>query len=52
MLSEKVVTMTVDKLREWQCELMRNNETIEVQHIHDGWELTASVRAATETVQA
>ena len=52
MLSLKVVTITVDKLRDWQCELMRNNETIEVLHIHDGWELKAMVREVTETVQA
>ena len=52
MLSLKVVSMTPDKLRDWQCELLRNNETIEVLHIHDGWELKAMVREATETVQA
>ena len=52
MFSLKAVSMTTDKLRDWQCELMRNNETIEVIHIHDGWELSPRVREATETVQA
>ena len=52
MLGLQVVSVTVDKLREWQCELMKNNETIEVLHIHDGWELKAMVGEVTETVQA
>ena len=51
MFSLKVVSVTHDQLRDWQCELMKNNETFEVVHIHDGWDVPV-VREATETARA
>ena len=39
IFSEKVMSMTKQNLREWRAELILQNDTVEVVHISDGWEL-------------
>ena len=31
--------ITVERLRTWQVRLMEANDTVEVVHLHDAWEL-------------
>ena len=52
IFTEQVMKMTKQKLRDWQGELMQQNETVEVVHISDGWELELEQTAVrTEPLQ-
>ena len=42
------MSVTSETLMTWQLELMSENETVEVVHIHDGYELNANESGKTE----